>query len=399
MLGGIDIAIDTKIDLSVIDRVASVPAPEWDALAGDDDPFLEHAFLAALEDSQSVSRNAGIVPRFVLARAGGRLVGAVPLYRKMNSYGEFIFDWAWASAAEQAGIPYYPKLVAAIPFTPATGRRLLVTPDADPEAAAAIVARLGQGLHEVARAEKASSIHVLFCTRAETERLAAARLEPRLSLQFHWRNRTPEPYRDFDDYLGVMKSRHRKQIRREREIATEHGLDLRTVTGTEMTDADWTALGTFYTANADKHGAIEYLTPAFFERIRATFAHRVVSTFAYRDGVPVAGTLNFEKGRHLYGRYWGCLAEFERLHFELCYHRLIERTIARGGTRFEAGAQGEHKIKRGLAPAFTHSAHFIAHPGLSDAVTRFLRAEAAAVTRHVAEYQEQSPYREPPDPG
>ena len=390
------IGSDKHIALEVVDRIAAVPVEEWNRLAGADDPFLEHAFLAALEASGSVGEEAGAVPRFVLARgAGGRLVGAVPLYRKTNSYGEFIFDWSWASAAHRAGIRYYPKLVAAVPFTPVTGRRLLVDPALETaDAARPVLARLVEGMRLVADDERASSIHVLFCTEDEKQRLADERLLPRLSYQFHWQNRAGVPYRDFDDFLGAFKSRHRKQVRRERQVAASNGLAYRTAVGSDLTDGDWRALRTFYAANAAKHGAFEYLTPAFFDVVRATYAHRVVATLAYRGDSAVAGTINFEKGRHIYGRYWGCLEEFQMLHFELCYYRLIDRAIARGYTRFEAGAQGEHKIKRGLVPAFTHSAHWLRHPDLSSAVAGYVGAEAAAVREQAAEYGALSPFRD-----
>lgn len=368
-------------------------APEaWNQLCGDDDPFLEHAFLAALEKSGSVATRAGIVPRLVLVRDGGRLIGAVPLYLKSNSYGEFIFDWSWANAAHRGGIGYYPKLVAAIPFTPATGRRLLIAPDPgmDPDA---VADQLIRGMRAVADAEEASSIHVLFCTEPELAALGRHGLRARLSLQFHWHNRPERPYRDFDDYLGEFKSRHRKQVRRERQIAVDHGLTFKTLSGPELGDLEWDALQGFYAANAAKHGGMEYLRPAFFEQMRATNAHRVVSTLAYRDGQPIAGTFNFEKGRHIYGRYWGCRAEYQMLHFELCYHRLIDRAISRGCTLFEAGAQGEHKLKRGLLPAFTHSAHWIRHPGLGAAVADFIDAEARSVREQAQALAGESPFR------
>lgn len=377
-------------------------AKEWNALVDENDPFMEHAFLAALEASGSVSARAGAEPRFVLARDQGRLVGAVPLYLKTNSYGEFIFDWGWANAAHRSGIRYYPKLVAAIPFTPATGQRILVARGETPARADDIAAQLLAGVREVAAQERASSIHVLFCTEAELPWLVAAGLTPRLSMQFHWHNRQP-PYRDFADYLGAFKSRHRKQVRHERAVAAGHGLGFETRTGTEMTDVDWRAARAFYEANATKHGGMEYLTPEFFEIIRASYAHRVVATLAYRGDTPVAGTFNFEKGRHVYGRYWGCQAEYSMLHFELCYHRLIDRAIAHQATRFEAGAQGEHKLKRGLVPSYTHSAHWIGHPGLASAVIDFIGAEADAVREQVAALVTESPFHAPaagaaPDP-
>jgi predicted N-acyltransferase len=344
-----------------------------------------------------VGPRAGCVPRLVLARDGGRLVGAVPLYLKTNSYGEFIFDWAWANAAQRSGLRYYPKLVAAIPFTPATGRRLpiLDAPDVD---AAAVTAALLRGTRELADEERVSSIHFLFCTEPEKLRLAEADYFPRLSMQFHWRNRPERPFEDFEDYLSTFRSQNRKQIRKERRVAAEHGLTFRTATGAELDARDWTALRAFYVANVDRHGGHAYLSEAFFELARETLAHRLVATLAYKGTQPVAGTINFEKGAHLYGRYWGCLDDFQMLHFELCYYQLIERAIARRQTLFEAGAQGEHKLKRGLGPAFTHSAHWIRNPGLSAAIGAFVEREAEGVAEEVRAYAEHSPFRSTSEP-
>jgi uncharacterized protein len=348
-----------------------------------------------------VGARAGCEPRLVLAydqgRQGrqGRLVGAVPLYLKTNSHGEFIFDWGWADAAQRSGLRYYPKLVAAIPFTPATGRRLPVLEQGEDGAppAAEIVAALLAGVREVAQQERASSIHVLFCTEEEKATLARADYLPRLSLQFHWRNRADRPFESFDDYLATFRSRNRKEVRKERQRAAAHGLRFRVATGAELDDRDWAALHRFYVTNVRRHHGMAYLRPAFFELARETLAHRLVATLAYRDDEPVAGTVNFEKGRHLYGRYWGCLADYEMLHFELCYYQLIERAITRGYTLFEAGAQGEHKLKRGLAPAFTHSAHFIGHPGLRAAIGDYVEREALAVEESLREYAEHTPFR------
>jgi len=382
-----------RIDLQIIHTIGDVAPDSWNALAGDHDPFLEFAFLAALEESDSVGIDAGCVPRLVLVREGSRLVGAVPLYLKTNSYGEFIFDWSWASASHRAGLRYYPKLVAAIPFTPATGNRLLLAPDLPPAKVAAVTAELLRGVRAVAEDEQASSIHVLFCTEDERKLLGERNFFPRLSMQFHWRNRPDRPYADFDDYLGAFRSRNRKQVRKERLAAALHGLTFRTATGEELDDREWKALYHFYSANVARHHGVEYLTPAFFECARRTLPHRLVATLAYRGTKPVAGTINFEKGSHLYGRYWGCLEEFEMLHFELCYYRLIERAIQRGYTLFEAGAQGEHKLKRGLVPAFTHSAHWIRHPHLADAVAEYIKAEGEAVREQAELYAEHSPFR------
>ncbi len=385
------------IEIQIADSVTAVAAAEWDRLAGDDDPFLEHAFLAALEASGSVGARAGCVPRLVLARAGGRLVGAVPLYLKTNSYGEFIFDWSWANAAHRAGVSYYPKLVAAIPFTPATGRRLplLEAPDVD---AAAVTAALLGATRELADAEEVSSIHFLFCTEPEKQALAAAGYLPRLSMQFHWHNRAGRPFESFDDYLSTFRAQNRKQVRKERRVAAEHGLTFRTATGAELEPRDWKALRAFYVENVDRHGGHAYLSARFFEIARETLSHRWISTLAYQGTTPVAGTINFEKGAHLYGRYWGCLADFQMLHFELCYYQLIERAIARRQTLFEAGAQGEHKLKRGLAPAFTHSAHWIRQPDLAEAIGRFVAREADSVEAEVREYAAHTPFRQAGEP-
>ncbi len=370
-----------------------LPPEAWDALVDPNDPFLEHGFLSALERSGSVGGKSGWSPQFVVAHAGGRLVGAIPLYIKEHSYGEFIFDWAWANAAHRGGIRYYPKLVAAVPFTPATGQRLLVHPDATSAGERdAIVAALLDAAAGLARATGASSTHVLFCPEDETAALEAAGYAPRLSLQFHWANRAPDPYRDFGDYLDAFRSRNRKQVRKEREIAAGHGLRIETRTGEELGPREWAALELFYRTNIDKHDNVAYLTPEFFVELRQRLAHRVVATLAFRGDEPVAGTLNFERGRHLYGRYWGCLEEREMLHFELCYYRLIERAIERGHTRFEAGAQGEHKLKRGLLPAFTHSAHWIRDPDLRRAVGGYLRQERQLVLAQRAEYAAGSPF-------
>jgi predicted N-acyltransferase len=385
---------EVGLSVSVVEGVTQVPAGEWDALVDPNDPFLEHAFLAALERSKSVGRRAGWLPRFVLVHDAGTLVGAVPLYLKNNSYGEFIFDWAWASAAMRSGLAYYPKLVAAVPFTPVSGGRLLVRPGRE---RGPVLDALCEGIRGVADDENASSIHVLFCSAEEAERLGQAGFRHRLSMQFHWVNRT-EPYRDFEDFLGAFRSRNRKQVRKERATAAGHGLRLATLEGPALGAREWAALEHFYDSNLEKHGSPAYLTPEFFALLRTELAHRVVATFAYRGDQPVAGTLNFERGRHLYGRYWGCLEERDMLHFELCYYQLIERAIGKGHARFEAGAQGEHKLKRGLDPALTHSAHWIRDPDFARAVHRFIDQEALAMKEEVTQYQALSPYRRAGEP-
>jgi predicted N-acyltransferase len=386
-------AVPGAIEVQVITSITEVNAREWDALVDANDPFLEHAFLAALEASQSVGQNAGCVPRLLLARDDGRLIGAVPLYLKTHSFGEYIFDWAWADAAQRAGIRYYPKLVAAVPYTPATGQRMLIAPNTD---RASVVSTLLSGVREIARQEGVGSVQFLFCTEPEACQLgreSEMKYLPRLSMQFHWENRRERPFESFEDYLLEFRARNRKQVRKERAIASSYGLSFRTVCGAELDHGDWVALQRFYSNNVARHQGIEYLQPAFFEILRHSLSHRVVATLAYRGTQPIAGTLNFEKGTRLYGRYWGCTEELEMLHFELCYYRLIERAIERRYDRFEAGAQGEHKLKRGLVPRLTYSANWIRHPQLATAVDRFIRDESAVVRERVAEYAAHSPFR------
>jgi hypothetical protein len=382
--------------MDVVRGVTQVTPVAWDALGDPDDPFTEHAFLATLEESGSVGPGTGWAPRFVLAYADGVLAGAVPAYRKEHGFGEFIFDFAWAHAAERAGLAYYPKLVAAVPFTPATGPRLLVRGDLPAPLRSEVTDALGAGLLRLMRTERASSVHALFCRPAECEALLHHGFVRRASLQFHWTNRAPEPFADFDDWLGVMSSRHRKELRKERRIAASHGLRLETRSGAELDGRAWEALERFYRCNANKHDNVCYLTPAFFALARTRLATRVLATLAWRGDEAIAGTLNFERGRCLYGRYWGCVEELDRLHFELCYHRLIERGIAQRHARVEAGAGGEHKLARGLLPALTWSSHFIADPRLAAGVRHFVVEEARAVEDEAAQYQALSPLRKGP---
>lgn len=369
-------------------ELASIEPDAWDALIGEDDPFVEHAFLHALEASETVGSDSGWEPVHVTVWEDDRLVGALPLYEKDHSFGEFIFDWAWADAAMRLGVRYYPKLVSMVPVTPATGRRVLVADGVD---RAAVVERLVEGVFQVADERGASSVHVLFLTEPERRELAVREeLRPRLSHQFHWHN---EGYRSFDDFLARFRSSMRKQVRRERRKVDESGLEVRVKQGTELGRPEWLALRRFYLDTCAKRGSPPYLTEAFFHRIRETFAHRVVVAMAYRDGIPVAGSLNFEKGRALFGRYWGCDEEHDFLHFELCYYRLIERAIERGMERFEAGAQGMHKLRRGLMPTAIHSLHWVRNPVLGRAIGEYLPREAFAVQRQMEELANHGPFR------
>lgn len=366
--------------------LADLDAAAWDALTGPDDPFVEHAFLRALETSESVGEQAGWVPVHVTVWDGARLIGALPLYAKDHSWGEFIFDFGWARAAGQYGLQYYPKLVSMAPFTPATGRRFLIAEDAD---AHAVRAALIAGARAAADELGASSVHLLFLTEAERREAVALGLRPRLSLQFHWEN---EGYATFDDYLARFRAEKRKQVKKERRQVAQSGLDVRLIEGPALGDAEWRAIVRFYRANCHAHGSFPYLAPAFFDAIRATHAHRLLVAMAFADGEPQAASINFVKGRHLYGRYWGCRERYEHLHFELCYYRLIEHAIAARLTHFEAGAQGTHKLKRGLLPVAIHSAHWIRDPRLDAAIAAHLPAEALSVQADIAHLMERSPF-------
>ena len=379
--------------VELVPRIAEIPAADWDALAGPDDPFVEHGFLLALETSESVGADSGWHPMHVAVwleteGAPDRLVGGLPLYAKTHSYGEYIFDWSWAGAAERAGIRYYPKLVSMIPFTPATGKRVLIAADVDlREVARALLAGVEAGRDRI----DASSAHLLFLEEQERDLMVAeGQLLTRLTNQFHFRN---DGYESFDDFLGRFRSSLRKQVRRERRQAAESGLELRVLEGPEMTERDWDALRGFYFDTCYRRGSGPYLTRRFFRDLAETHAHRVVACLAYDGERVVAGTLNFQKGKHLYGRYWGCTEEHPGVHFELCYYRLIERAIDQGLTRFEAGAQGTHKLRRGLMPAAIHSAHFIADPRLAGAVAEFLPREADAMRQEMAELSMHGPFR------
>ncbi|MCA9535778.1 MAG: N-acetyltransferase [Myxococcales bacterium] len=371
-----------------VDGVGQVAPADWDALAGDDDPFAEHAFLSVLEDSGSVGGRSGWRPAHVLVHDGGTLVGALPLYRKDHSYGEYIFDFAWANAAARLGSPYYPKLVAMTPLTPATGTRLLVHPSTE---RAHVVKTLLDGALVAASELHASSVHLNFLNAQEAAEVAThGAYLARTTHQFHFHN---EGYADFEDFVGRFRSSMRKKLRKERRAVAESGLDVGVTTGEELSEEDWSRLRAFYLDTCWRKGSEPYLTEAFFTLLAERCRHRVVVGYARRNGLLVAASLNFEKGKHLYGRYWGCEEDQEMLHFELCYYQLIERAIAGGMTRFEAGAQGTHKLRRGLMPSEIHSAHFIAHPVLRDAVADYLPRERAGELREMAALAEHGPFR------
>ena len=358
--------------IEVTSSLESVPAAAWDALTTADDPFVEYAFLRALETSGSVGHASGWVPCHVLVwGADDTLVGALPLYAKSHSYGEYIFDWAWANAAARAGLDYYPKLVSAVPFTPAGGRRLLV---GDGSTSGPVVDALLAGAQAVIEQLDASSLHLLFCTAEEREALERDHgLLARLTYQFHWTN---QGWQDFAEYLASFRAPERRKVRKERREAAAAGLNIRTLRGRELSERQLAALHAFYRDTTGRKGAIPYLTGDFFAELGTSLGDRALILMAEDGDRPVAASLSFQRGRHLYGRYWGCLQDYDKLHFELCYYRPIELCLRHGWTRFEAGAQGEHKLKRGLLPSETWSAHWLRDADLSRAVADYLPREA-----------------------
>ncbi len=359
----------TAVTARLADGVASIPADQWDACAGSDNPFVSHAFLSALERSGSVGGRSGWQPIPVIVDgADSAPVAVAPAYAKSHSQGEYVFDHAWADAWERAGGNYYPKLQVAAPFTPVPGPRLLLR---DPTAAPALIA----ALEAVTDQHNLSSAHATFVERDQVAAFEAAGWLIREGTQFHWQN---QGFGSFDDFLDTLASRKRKAIRKERAAAVE-GLTIRHLTGREIGSREWDAFWTFYQDTGARKWGRPYLTRSFFPLLGEQMGERVLLILAERDGVPIAGALNLIGGHALYGRYWGCTEDVPFLHFELCYYQAIDAAIARGLSTVEAGAQGEHKLARGYAPISTWSAHYIPNPGFRRAVADYLVRERAAV--------------------
>lgn len=368
------------LSIEVRDSLAEIDPAAWDALVGDDGcPFFEHGFLFALEKAGCVGPETGWGPRYVIARRGERMVGALALYRKDDSYGEFIFDWAWADAAHRAGLPYYPKLICAAPFSPVGGRRFHIAEGEGDAVAEALV----HGARAAMVEEPATGLHFLYVTEGEARRLEAQGFVIRHTHQFHWTN---EGYRTFDDFLARFRSKRRNQIRRERRQVREAGVTTRVVSGDAIDDAAIEQAWFLYRSTVDKFfWGRRYLNRAFFEHLARDWRDRLVLIFAERDGEVLGGTVNAAKAGVLYGRYWGCGEEVRNLHFEVCSYAGIDLCIARGWQRFEAGAGGGgHKYGRGFLPRITRSAHEILLPGLSEAVARAVEHEKAQLAAELA---------------
>ena len=365
--------------------LAQVSAEQWNGLLVDDQPFLRHEFLSTLEDSGSLGQGTGWQPAHqILKDAQGQLLAAMPAYLKAHSYGEYVFDWAWADACRRAGIDYYPKLLAAVPFSPVQGARLLGEP-------AACATLLDATTGSLAGLEL-SSLHVNF-----TDPKADAVLQDRdgwlarLGCQFHWHNRG---YRDYGDFLAALTSRKRKQLRKERDQVAGLGVSFEWRKGDELSEADWDFVYACYANTYEVRGQDPYLTRAFFSLLAERLPEAIRVVLVHQGSRPVAMAFYLRDGDTLYGRYWGCLQEFDQLHFETCFYQGIEYAIAEGLQRFDAGAQGEHKLIRGFEPTLTRSWHYLVHPGLRAAVAEFLDQERARVQAYARQAAEALPYRQ-----
>ncbi|WP_083444587.1 GNAT family N-acetyltransferase [Herbaspirillum rhizosphaerae] len=370
----------------IISSLAEIGQSQWDALVAaqpDATPFLSYAFLHALHESGSAAKEAGWEPQYLTLWQDDQLKAALPLYLKYHSYGEYVFDWAWAEAYERHGLPYYPKLLSAIPFTPVTGGRLLAHDDTARQA-------LVQALGELQSAAETSSTHILYPPEAEARTLAQAGFMLRSGVQFHWHN---EGYRDFGEFLSTLERKKRKNILAERRKVAEAGVSFRHLDGAEATEKDWRFFHRCYRHTYSAHYSTPYLNLDFFLRIAADMPQHLLLTVAYRDGKPIASSLVVHDAHSLYGRYWGALEEVPCLHFETAYYQPLEFCIANKIAWFEGGAQGEHKMARGFLPQKTWSAHWLAHPSFADAVERFLEREGGGINDYLSELNERNPFR------
>jgi len=380
------------LTVRTVGSLGEVEAAAWDRCAGGANPFVGHAFLNLLEETDCVGAKSGWLPQHVLLEdASGRLLGAAPAYLKSHSYGEYVFDHGWADAYERAGGRYYPKLQVSVPFTPVPGPRLLVPPGPDQKRHRLA---LLSGLVEVARALEASSVHVTFADPDEAAVMEGAGLLMRHGCQYHWFNRG---YATFDDFLAALASRKRKQIKKERAQVAASGIEVRPVHGGEMKPREWDAFFKFYVDTYDRKWGYPYLTRDFFGRLGRELGDAVVMMLATKNGATVAGALNLCGADAIFGRNWGAAGDFPCLHFEACYYQAIDYAIAHKLARVEAGTQGPHKVQRGYEPVRTYSGHWIGDPRLKSAIAQFLDRERRAIAHEIAAMAEHTPFRSAED--
>ncbi len=373
--------------LTVHDAIADIAPDAWNALAGDAFPFLRHEFLLAAEQTGCVSEDAGWAPRHLTLERDGRLLGAMPLYQKEHSWGEFVFDWAWARAYEQAGLSYYPKLVSAVPFTPAPSPRLLLADADDKDTARALIG----GAIKLAERTACSSLHVLFPLEDELPLFRETGLRVRKDCQFHWRNRN---YADFDQFLKTFNASKRKKARRDRRRVSEAGIRFRRLKGADLDIRTWEQVYRLISLTFMRRGSLPYYNLDFFLQIGAALPDNILIILAEQQDAPIAAAVFYESPTTLYGRYWGSDGQHNALHFETCYYQGIDYCIEKGLQLFEPGTQGEHKISRGFAPATTWSAHWLAHPQFLAAIENYLEEEMRYVDRYIDAVDARSPYRD-----
>jgi len=368
--------------IEVVESLSGIAASEWNRLAGGN-PFLSHEFLSALHETGCASSASGWTPQYLLLKRNGGLAGAMPLYLKAHSYGEYVFDWAWADAYYRHGIAYYPKLVSAVPFTPVTGTRLLATTDEDRD-------RLIAAALELARKLGVSSLHCLFPVRGEAQRMCAHGMMPRYTVQFHWTN---HGYGSFGEFLAGFSHDKRKKVKQERRKVSAAGIHFTWLEGDEIRERDWAFFNRCYRQTYREHRSSPYLNLEFFCRIGRTLPRHTVMIVAERGGAPIAASLNIRDANRLCGRYWGAMEHHPVLHFETCYYQGIEYCIARGIATFEGGSRGEHKLARGLLPVETCSAHWLVHPEFASAIEQFLARETRGTADYVDELNERGPFK------
>jgi predicted N-acyltransferase len=372
-----------------LSTIEAVSAAEWNALTGSDQPFVRHEFLAAMEHCGAVGPGTGWEPCHQVVRGpDGRLTAALPLYEKYDSWGEFVFDFAWADAYRRAGLRYYPKLVAAVPYTPVTGPRLLTAAGAGRDE---LIAALLSGARALARERNASSFHLLFPPAADVGVLASNDMLLRKDCQFHWRN---ADYSDFDDFLSTFTAAKRKKVRRERRRVEEAGIRFRILKGEDIDEPLWEQIMPLYASSFWRRGREPYLSPGFFLEVASTLPGHMVVILAEQGGQPIAVAICFRSSDAFYGRYWGSAGHYHSLHFETCYYQGIEYCIAEGIAVFEPGTQGEHKISRGFMPTATWSAHWLSHPQFAAAVDDYLEREREHIDEYMDVVSQHVPYRD-----
>ena len=381
--------MQTTFQITFLTSLQQIDAAAWNALCADDYPFTRYEFLAALEQSGSVNAEAGWQPQHLIVKDGDEIVAAMPLYLKFHSYGEYVFDWSWADAYQRYGLHYYPKLINAIPFTPCTGARLLLKDETQQEK---LVPHIVTAIKQRAQELNASSWHCLFPTPELSGLLVGEKISQRMGSQFHWFNRG---YNSWDDFVGTMTSRKRKNINKERRAVAEQGITFVAKEKEEITVEDWKVFYQFYcNTYLKRSGHLGYLTEAFFNLLRENFSDYSLMIIAKHNEKPIAASLYFKDSKTIYGRYWGCIAEYDFLHFETCYYQGIDYAIKHGLQRFDGGAQGEHKIQRGFEPTKTFSNHWLVRDDFQHAIDNFLETEKKSIDAYIEDAKTYLPFKE-----